>query len=98
LPVRPVVQECNDRGGVGDNKSRVVVKKHDNDDDGEDGAGSRLAHLLELRHEGNILVLVSRWYGGIQLGSKRFVHISNVARQVLEQFHATTAATTSSAP
>jgi Uncharacterized protein family UPF0029 len=63
----------------------VVVLKHDNDDDGEDGAGSRLAHLLEMRKEVNILVLVSRWYGGIQLGPKRFVHINNVARDVLVQ-------------
>jgi hypothetical protein len=63
------------------------VLKHDNDDDGEDGAGSRLAHLLEMRQEDGVLVLVSRWFGGIQLGPKRFAHISNVARDLLVQCH-----------
>jgi putative IMPACT (imprinted ancient) family translation regulator len=54
-----------------------------NDDDGEDGAGKRLAHLLEMRKEDGILVVVSRWYGGIPLGPKRFAHITNVARNLL---------------
>ena len=38
-----------------------VVLKHDNDDDGEDAAGSRLAHLLQMREDDGVLVLVSRW-------------------------------------
>jgi putative IMPACT (imprinted ancient) family translation regulator len=46
------------------------VSKHDNDDDGEHGAGSKLAHLLQIRDETNVLVLVARWYGGIQLGTQ----------------------------
>jgi hypothetical protein len=66
----------------------IPVKKHDNDDDGEDGAGARLAHLLELRKDDGVLVVVSRWYGGIPLGPKRFAHIVNVARELLVQ-HAT---------
>lgn len=60
---------------------------HDNDDDGEDGAGSRLAQLLESRKEDGVLVLVSRWYGGVHLGSKRFAHIVNVARDLLNECH-----------
>ena len=68
------------------NEDAVVwVVKHDNSDDGEDGAGSRLAHLLQMRHDDNVLVVVSRWYGGIPLGPKRFAHISNVARTLLVQ-------------
>lgn len=63
------------------------ILKHDNDDDGEDGAGSRLAQLLEMRKENGILVLVSRWYGGIHLGPKRFAHITNVARDLLVELH-----------
>lgn len=31
----------------------------------------------------NVVVVVSRWYGGIQLGPDRFRHINNAARQVL---------------
>ena len=32
-------------------KASSRILKHDNDDDGEDGAGSRLAHLLAMREE-----------------------------------------------
>ena len=31
----------------------------------------------------NAVVVVSRWYGGIQLGPDRFKHINNVARTLL---------------
>lgn len=43
----------------------TTILKHDNDDDGEDGAGSRLAQLLEMRKEDGVLILVSRWFGGV---------------------------------
>ncbi|XP_023247468.1 protein IMPACT-like [Copidosoma floridanum] len=56
---------------------------HDCDDDGETQAGSRLLHLLEIMNVKNIVVIVSRWYGGIHLGPDRFRHINNAARQVL---------------
>ena len=56
----------------------------DNDDDGETAAGSRLAHLLEVLGVENVVVVVSRWYGGIQLGPDRFKHINSVARKALE--------------
>ena len=64
-----------------------IIVNHDNDDDGEHGAGSSLAHLIEMRKEDGVLVLVSRWYGGIHLGPKRFAHIVNVARDHLVQCH-----------
>lgn len=57
---------------------------HDCDDDGENQAGGRLLHLLEIIDVKNVIVIVSRWYGGIHLGSDRFRHINNAARQVLE--------------
>ena len=59
------------------------VSKHDNEDDGEDAAGSKLAYLLDMRQDDNVVVCVSRWFGGIQLGPKRFAHIINVARELL---------------
>jgi putative IMPACT (imprinted ancient) family translation regulator len=55
----------------------------DNDDDGESAAGRRLAELLSLAGAENVLVVVSRWYGGIHLGPDRFKHINNVARALL---------------
>ena len=65
------------------NDNHMLLIKHDNDDDGEDGAGSRLAQLLEFRQDDGVLLVVSRWFGGIHVGPKRFGHIVNVARQVL---------------
>ena len=41
------------------------------DDDGETHAGSRMLHLLEILDAANVIVVVSRWYGGIQLGPDR---------------------------
>ncbi|ODM86665.1 Protein IMPACT [Orchesella cincta] len=58
----------------------------DCDDDGETHAGSRLLHLLQILNCRNVLVVVSRWYGGIQLHADRFKHINNVARQTLSEF------------
>jgi len=61
------------------------VMVSDNDEDGEAGAGSRMSHLLEMMGATGAAVVVSRWYGGILLGPKRFAHISNCTREALEQ-------------
>lgn len=53
------------------------------DSDGEDGAGSKLSHLLEMMKAKNVVVVVSRWYGGRKLGPDRFRHICNVAKNAL---------------
>ena len=58
---------------------------HDNDDDGEKGSGAKLSSLLELSGAQNVLVVVSRWYGGQQLGPARFKWIAAVARTGLVQ-------------
>lgn len=70
------------------NNTVTTVWKHDNDDDGEDAAGSRLSHLLEMCHENGVLVVVSRWYGGILLGPKRFAHITGSTQKLLVEWHA----------
>jgi len=44
----------------------------DNDDNGETEAGGRLAHLLQILGLKDVLVIVSRYYGGIQLHGDRF--------------------------
>ncbi|KAG2013204.1 imprinted and ancient [Coprinopsis cinerea AmutBmut pab1-1] len=56
----------------------------DNDDDGETAAGGRLAHLLQILEVNNVLVVVSRYFGGIHLGPDRFKHINQAARNALE--------------
>ncbi|XP_045623860.1 protein IMPACT-B isoform X1 [Procambarus clarkii] len=53
------------------------------EDDGEIHAGSRLLHLLQILDAKDVLVVVTRWYGGIHLGPDRFKHINNAARQIL---------------
>jgi putative IMPACT (imprinted ancient) family translation regulator len=82
---RPVLSKKSgvSSGGNDATTATSIVWKHDNDDDGEDGAGKRLAQLLELRNEDGVLILVSRWYGGIQLGPKRFAHIASTAQALL---------------
>lgn len=60
------------------------IFSQDHDSDGETAAGSRLKHLLAITNAKNVFVMVSRWYGGIQLGPDRFRHINNAARKILE--------------
>lgn len=67
------------RAKVG-NAKRVIA---DCDDDGESAAGGRLAHLLQMMKVGNVLIVVSRWYGGIKLGPDRFRIINQVAREAI---------------
>lgn len=57
----------------------------DCDDDGETAAGGRLLHLMQLMDVWNVVVVVSRWYGGVKLGPDRFRFINQVARAVLIQ-------------
>ncbi|KAG6837802.1 hypothetical protein H0H93_016170 [Arthromyces matolae] len=54
-------------------------------DGGESGAGDRLARLLDLSRCDNVLVVVSRWYGGVKLGSDRWKCISTVAKDALHK-------------
>ncbi|KAG8225828.1 hypothetical protein J437_LFUL005635 [Ladona fulva] len=56
----------------------------DCEDDGETHAGGRLLHLLQIVDARNVIVVVTRWYGGVHLGPDRFRHINNAARQILE--------------
>jgi len=60
------------------------VFHQDNDDDGETAAGGRLAHLLSILEINNVLVVVTRYFGGIHLGPDRFKHINHAARNALE--------------
>ena len=55
----------------------------DCDDDGETAAGGRLLHLMQLIDVWNVVVIVTRWYGGTKLGPDRFRIINSVARDAL---------------
>jgi putative IMPACT (imprinted ancient) family translation regulator len=52
-------------------------------DGGESGSGGRLSKLLESSNCENVIVVVSRWYGGTKLGSDRWKRISEVAKEAL---------------
>lgn len=59
------------------------VQFQDCDDDGESAAGGRVLHLLELMGVWNVMVVVTRWYGGVQLGPDRFRIINQTARDAV---------------
>ncbi|KAF8592726.1 imprinted and ancient [Ramaria rubella] len=63
------------------------VMHQDNDDDGETAAGGRLAHLLQILDLDEVLVIVTRFFGGIHLGPDRFKHINQAARAALDKGH-----------
>eukprot|EP01119_Soliformovum_irregulare_P020546 TRINITY_DN6676_c0_g1_i3.p1 TRINITY_DN6676_c0_g1~~TRINITY_DN6676_c0_g1_i3.p1 ORF type:complete len:551 (-),score=114.33 TRINITY_DN6676_c0_g1_i3:772-2298(-) len=56
----------------------------DFDDDGETGAGEKMLFLVQRLQVVNVVVIVTRWFGGIMLGNDRFKDISNTAKEVLE--------------
>ncbi|EFY91801.1 hypothetical protein J3458_001413 [Metarhizium acridum] len=55
----------------------------DCDDDGETAAGGRLLHLMQVMDVWGVVVVVSRWYGGVKLGPRRFAVINGVARDAM---------------
>ncbi|XP_053570961.1 protein IMPACT isoform X2 [Bombina bombina] len=61
----------------------------DCEDDGETAAGKRLLHLMQILDARDVMVVVSRWYGGILLGPDRFKHINNCARNILVEYNYT---------
>ena len=59
------------------------VTIQDCDDDGETAAGGRLLHLMQLMDVWNVVLIVTRWYGGVKLGPDRFRLINQAAREAL---------------
>lgn len=55
----------------------------DCDDDGETAAGGRVLHLMQLMDVWDVMVVVTRWYGGVLLGPDRFKIINQAAREAL---------------
>ena len=66
-----------------DDDLAAVVENAMDADDGETAAGGRLLSLLELTGCMDVVVVVSRWYGGVLLGPDRFRIFNNVARKLL---------------
>lgn len=48
------------------------MKDERSEDDGEHGAGEPLLHMMRALGAIDVLVVVTRWFGGILLGPDRF--------------------------
>ena len=59
------------------------VVYQDCDDDGETGAAAKVLGVMQAMDAWGVLVVVSRWYGGVKLGPDRFRIIGAVARGVV---------------
>ena len=55
----------------------------DYDDDGERAAGPKILGVLEAMEAERVLVVVSRWFGGVLLGPERFRIIARCTRGVM---------------
>lgn len=53
-------------------------------DDGEAGAGAVILKMLEREGLADHIVVVTRWYGGVNLGGDRFAHIVTCTRAALK--------------
>lgn len=52
-------------------------------DDGEAGAGAVILKILEREALVDHIVVVTRWYGGVNLGGDRFAHVVTCTRAAL---------------
>jgi putative IMPACT (imprinted ancient) family translation regulator len=53
-------------------------------DDGEAGAGAVILKMLEREGLVDRIVVITRWYGGVNLGGDRFAHIVTCTRAALQ--------------
>jgi putative IMPACT (imprinted ancient) family translation regulator len=65
----------------GDDDSVMALKS----DDGESGAGGTILSVLEGEAVRNLVIIVTRWYGGKHLGADRFRHVKNAAHMALKE-------------
>jgi hypothetical protein len=57
----------------------------DSNDDGESSGGRHILGLMQADNIVNVLIVVTRWYGGIMLGPDRWRIMSQVSRDALSQ-------------
>ena len=56
-------------------------------DDGEAGAGALILKMLEQKELKNHLIIVTRWFGGINLGGDRFKNIKYCVNHFLKNYN-----------
>ena len=52
-------------------------------DDGETGAGMIVLRELQRSNTANIIVVVTRWFGGVMLHGDRLKHVQDATRKIL---------------
>ncbi|MEH6404394.1 MAG: YigZ family protein [Sneathiella sp.] len=52
-------------------------------DDGESGAGRTILQMLERAELSDHIIIVTRWYGGVNLGGDRFRRVQDAVRYYL---------------
>jgi len=67
-------------------KSSQDSVQEGSNDDGETGAGSKMLYVLQQINVVNVLVVVTRWFGGIELGADRFKHIANQTKLIVQRY------------
>ncbi|GMR31035.1 hypothetical protein PMAYCL1PPCAC_01230 [Pristionchus mayeri] len=66
-------------------KDGQMFQMDDCEDDGEHGASPKMMQILRSMKANGLIVVVTRWYGGIHLGPDRFRHINNLTREIVTQ-------------
>ena len=64
-----------------ENDKIIDIKK----DDGETGAGMIILRELQRSNSVNIIVVVTRWFGGTMLHGDRFKHVQDSTRKIIEE-------------
>lgn len=73
-----------------DHNSWAVRIAHDKalfegmNDDGEKGAGMVILRILQKEDVVNVIVCVTRWFGGIKLMGDRFKHIQDATKYAID--------------
>ncbi|XP_031555447.1 uncharacterized protein LOC116292303 [Actinia tenebrosa] len=79
-----------------DEKKKSYIEE--GNDDGENLGGERLLHLLQRSDAKNVVIIVTRWHGGIHLGNDRFKHINKCASDLLQQRKIAETSTSTASP
>jgi putative IMPACT (imprinted ancient) family translation regulator len=54
-------------------------------DDGETGAGMIVLRMIRKANMVNVIVVVTRWYGGVKLHADRFKHVQDASIVILNE-------------
>lgn len=81
--IRQKVKKPSSGGKDATSTTETGTVFQDFDDDGETAAGGRLLHLMQLMDVWDVVVVVTRWFGGVKLGPDRFRLINAAGRDAL---------------